>query len=239
MGLRILIADHQRLTLEAIKQTLAQEPGFNVVGEASSGSQALELATRARPDVALVEMYMPGSIDGLTCAERMRRSCPDTRVIVISSFAGEEVVQAAFRRGAHAFISKAVDPRDIVSAIRQTVQRTVFHPPAQDTENTVAVEGLTSRQLAVLKMVAAGHSNRVISQRLHLSEHTVKFHLGNIFRTLGINNRTEAARWANKHGFVNELPDEEIEPPGEEMTIRKLKGEIAEDLTPPVPGEVV
>jgi DNA-binding NarL/FixJ family response regulator len=239
MGLRILIADHQRLTLEAMKQALAQEPGFSVVGEATSGSQALELATRSRPDVALVEMYMPGSIDGLTCAERIRRSCPDTRVIVISSFAGEDAVQAAFRRGAHAFISKAVDPRDIVPAVRQTVQRTVFHPPPEDADDRDSVEGLTSRQLSVLKMVAAGHSNRVISQRLHLSEHTVKFHLGNIFRTLGISNRTEAARWANKHGLVTELPDEEMAPIGEELTIRKIHGELAEDLAPPLPGDLI
>jgi DNA-binding NarL/FixJ family response regulator len=202
--LRVLIADDHRLTLEAVKDSLSQAQGMKVIAEASSGRQALGLVARANPDVALIDMHMPGAVDGLTCAERIRRNFPEVHVVILSAFADEAAVRVAFRRGAHAFISKAVDPRDIASALRMTVQGTAFHAPLDIDEQNGAetVEGLTQRELGVLKAVAAGLSNKAISEQLWVTEHTVMFHLTNVFRKLGVTNRTEAARWAHERALV-------------------------------------
>jgi DNA-binding NarL/FixJ family response regulator len=209
LGIRVLVADDHRLTMEAIKGYLAREDGIKVVAEARSGRQALELVARANPDVAMIDMHMPGAVDGMTCAERIRRNFPQTKVVVISASADEASVRMAFRRGAHAFISKAVDPRDLGSALRQTTQGTVFLAPwAGEGESEVWLEGLTKRELAVLRAVGAGLPNRDIGQRLWVTEHTVKFHLTNIFRKLDVANRTEAARWAHQHGLIQDVASE-------------------------------
>ena len=209
MGVRVLIADDNRLTMDAVKGYLAKEDGMKVVAEARSGRQALGLMARANPDVALIDMHMRGEVDGLTCAERIRRNFAQTKVVVISAFADESSVRMAFQRGAHAFISKAVDPRDIASALRQAIQGTVFLAPwLNDPDSEEWLEGLTKRELTVLRAVAAGLPNRDIGQRLWVTEHTVKFHLTNIFRKINVANRTEAARWAHQRGLVQDVSTE-------------------------------
>jgi DNA-binding NarL/FixJ family response regulator len=206
MGIRVLVADDHSLTVEAVKDALRENHGIKVVAEASSGREALALASRSRPDVALLDMHMPGSVDGLTCAERIKKRMPDVRVVIISAFNDEASVRMAFRRGADAFISKAVDPRDIGPMLRATVQRTVYHAPVDGLESGCQeTEGLTERELTVLQAVAAGLPNKTISERLWISEHTVKFHLTNIFRKTGTANRTEAAHWAHQHGLISDV----------------------------------
>lgn len=210
--LRVLIADDHQLTLAAVKSALLQEADVKIVAEASSGRMALGAMQRANPDVALIDMHMPGAIDGLTCAERIRRRYPQTRVVIISGFTDEAAIRMAFRRGAHAFISKAVDPRDIAPALRQSVSGTVYHAPPGDGPVTAEdlPDGLSEREGTVLKAVASGLSNPAIAKRLWVSEHTVKFHLTNIFRKLDVSNRTEAARWAHSHGLVEDAATETI-----------------------------
>ena len=214
---RVLIADDHQLTLEAVKAALLETRGVKIVAEASSGRQALAAVARCRPDAALIDMHMPGAIDGLTCAERIRKTYPEVRVAIISGFTDEASVRMAFRRGAHVFISKGVDPRDLGPAVRQCVQRTVFHAPFDDASSGIdgLVEGLTEREMTVLKAVAAGLSNQAVGKRLWVTEHTVKFHLTNIYRKLNVSNRTEAARWAQMHGLVEDLvADGALEPAG-------------------------
>ena len=204
MGVRVLLAGHRRLELRAIKDALREEPEIRLVAEASSGRQALALADRASPDAILVSMQMPAPVDGLSCVERIKLRHPQVRAVVISAHTDEESVRAAFRRGTDAFISAFVDPRDIAPALRQAVERTVFHAPVDGLlESGGQVEGLSPRELAVLKAVAAGLSNRLIAERLWVSEHTVKFHLTNIFRKTESANRTEAALWAHQRGLVD------------------------------------
>jgi DNA-binding NarL/FixJ family response regulator len=207
---RVLIADDHQLTLEAIKSALVAADGIKVVAEASSGRQALAEVARTRPDVALIDMRMPGAIDGLTCAQRIRKLYPEVRVVVISAFTDEACVRMALRRGAHAFISKGVDPIDLGATVRLCMRGTFFHAPLDDGAAATdgLVEGLTEREAAVLKAVAAGLSNQAVSKHLWVSQHTVKFHLTNIFRKLEVTNRTEAARWAQQRGLVEDLtPD--------------------------------
>ena len=210
--LRVLIADDHQLTLAAVKSALEQADDIKVVAEASSGRMALGAIGRANPDVAVIDMHMPGAIDGLTCAERIRRRYPQVRVVMISGFTDESAIRMAFRRGAHAFMSKAVDPRDIAPALRQAVSGTVFHAPPGDgpVEAEDLPDGLSEREATVLKAVAAGLSNGAIAKRLWVSEHTVKFHLTNIFRKLDVSNRTEAAKWAHGHGLVEDVEAENL-----------------------------
>lgn len=214
MGIRVLVADDHNLTLTAVRDALKASPTIKVVAEAGTGRQALALASRSRPDVALLDMHMPGSVDGLTCAERIKKRMPEVKIVVISAFNDEASVRMAFRRGADAFISKAVDPRDIGPTIRATVQGTVFHAPldGQEGNGHATAEGLTERELSVLKAVAAGLPNKTISERLWVSEHTVKFHLTNIFRKTETANRTEASRWAHQRGLVEDPSPIDTEP---------------------------
>jgi DNA-binding NarL/FixJ family response regulator len=204
---RVLIADDHQLTLQAVKAALLETRGIKIVAEASSGRETLAAVARSRPDAALIDMHMPGAIDGLTCAERIRKNYPEVRVVVISGFTDEASVRMAFRRGAHAFISKGVDPRDLGPAVRQCVRGTVFHAPFDEASSEIEglVEGLTEREMAVLKAVTAGLSNQAVGKHLWVTEHTVKFHLTNIYRKLDVTNRTEAARWAQMHGLVEDL----------------------------------
>jgi DNA-binding NarL/FixJ family response regulator len=212
--LRVLIADDHRLTLDAVAEAIGREQGLRVVAQASSGREAIALVSRFKPDVALVDMHMPGSVDGLTAAERITKKYPDVRVVIISGFTDESAVKMAFRRGADAFMSKAIDPRDIGPALRQVVEGTVFHAPIGGVaENGYLPEGLTERECTVLKGVAAGQSNKAIAKRLWVTEHTIKFHLTNIFRKIDATNRTEAARWAHQHGLVEDLGEPEDETP--------------------------
>jgi DNA-binding NarL/FixJ family response regulator len=209
---RVLVADDHQLTLEAVKAALLETQGIKIVAEARSGRQALAAVARSRPDAALIDMHMPGAIDGLTCAERIRKNYPDVRVVMISGFTDEASVRMAFRRGAHAFISKGVDPRDLGPAVRQCVSGTVFHAPFDGSPPEIEglCEELTEREIAVLKAVAAGLPSNAVAKRLWVTEHTVKFHLTNIFRKLQVTNRTEAARWAQKHGLVEDLAADEV-----------------------------
>jgi NarL family two-component system response regulator LiaR len=204
--IRVLIADDHELTLAAVRAAVQEDRGVRIVAEANSGRAALAAVQRSSPDVVLLDMHMPGAIDGPTCAERIRGRFPGVRVVMFSGFTDEASIRMAFRRGAHAFISKAVDPGDIAPALRLAASDTVYHAPPDGgpLEAEDLAEGLSEREATVLKAVAAGLSNQAIAKRLWVTEHTVKFHLTNIFRKLDVSNRTEAARWAHKHGIVED-----------------------------------
>jgi DNA-binding NarL/FixJ family response regulator len=124
---------------------------------------------------------------------------------VLSVFSDPEHIQAALKRGASGYIVKSVNPIDLPSALRQAVEGTVYHAvgfPDVDDESNAKAAGLTEREIAILKAVARGLSNQAIGRELWVTEQTVKFHLTNIYRKLGVANRTEAARYAYQHGLV-------------------------------------
>jgi DNA-binding NarL/FixJ family response regulator len=202
--MKVLIADDHRLMVEGIRRALEPAEDIEIVGEASAGSQVLPLVRRLSPDVVLLDMRMP-HMDGLTCLDQIRKNCPDVKVIVLSVFSDPEQIQAAFRHGANGYIVKSVNPVDLPSAIRQAVEGTVFHaigfPEATD-ESVGKANGLTERELSILRAVARGLSNQAIGKELWVTEQTVKFHLTNIYRKLHLANRTEAARYAYQHGLA-------------------------------------
>jgi DNA-binding NarL/FixJ family response regulator len=206
--LKILIADDHPLVLAGVRRTL-DENDFEIVAETQHGTEVLPLVGRTRPDVALLDMRMPG-IDGLTCLDRIRNRYPDVKVVICSMNADPERIQEAFRRGASGYIVKTVDPKDLASAIRQAVEGTAYHAlglPAINDDNVAHAAGLTAREFQILKAVARGLSNRAIAKELWITEQTVKFHLGNIYRKLNLSNRTEAARWALSKGLHDQGSD--------------------------------
>ena len=195
--LRIVIADDHPLILTGVRRTLELDGGFEVVAETQHGTEVLPLVGRTSPEVVLLDHRMPG-IDGFTCLDRIRGRYPDVKVVICSMNADPEQVQEAFRRGASGYIVKNVGPKDFASAIRQAVEGTAYHAlglPAINEDNIARAAGLTARELQIMKAVARGLSNKAIAKELWITEQTVKFHLGNVYRKLGISNRTEAARW--------------------------------------------
>lgn len=204
--MKLLIADDHPLVVAGIREVLAKEPSFDIVGSASSGSEVMPLIGRLNPDVVLLDLRMPG-VDGLGCLERINDRYPKIKVVVLSMTTDPEQIQAAFKRGACGFVIKSIDPADLASAIRQAVNGTAFHAlglPALN-ENAVARSaGLTDRELMIMKAVSRGLSNQAIGKELWVTEQTVKFHLTNLYRKLGVTNRTEAARWAFAKGLVDE-----------------------------------
>jgi len=204
-----LIADDHRLMVEGTKQALERAGGFDVVGEAVNGGQVLPLIRRLQPDLVLLDLRMP-QMDGLTCLTKIRKEFPDMKVAMLSVSQDPELIQTALKRGANAYIVKSIDPDDLAGALRQALEGNVFTTAGitEDPGERAAKDaGLTERELGIIRAVARGLSNEAISKELWVAEQTVKFHLTNIYRKLGVTNRTEAARYAFEQGLVEPEPD--------------------------------
>jgi DNA-binding NarL/FixJ family response regulator len=209
--MRVLIADDHPLILAGIKHALETAEDFEVVAETNNGAQVLPLVSQTQPDLALLDMRMPG-MDGLTCLDRIRKRYPDVKVVILSVSTDPGIIQDVLNRGASAYIVKSVNPADVPSALRQAVEGSVFSaiglPETQVADDAAKAAGLTERETAILKALARGLSNDAIGKELWVAEQTVKFHLTNIYRKLGVSNRTEATRYVYEHGLVdNSLRD--------------------------------
>ena len=204
MAIRVLIADDHPLTLQGIRRVLDDAEGIEVVGEAHYGSQVLPLIGRTNPDVVMLDIRMP-QLDGLGCLERIRKRHPKVKVVMLSAYTDEAHITAALQRGASAYIAKTVNPLDLASALRQAFDGTVYTTFVAAEDDAVAGTelGLTDREIAMLRAVARGLSNRAIGREYWVTEQTVKFHLGNIYRKLGVRNRTEATRYAYENGLLD------------------------------------
>ena len=199
--MRVLLADDHPLVLEGLKRVLDEVEGIKVVGEANRGDKVLPLIGRTDPDLVLLDIRLPG-LDGLSCLDQIRSRYPKVKVVVLSGHSDRPHVDAALRRGAVAYIVKSVDPFDLPAALRQAVKGTVFHAVGIEDDGASAKEiGLTERELTILRAVARGLSNQAIGKEFWVTEQTVKFHLTNIYRKLGVANRTEATRYAYQHGL--------------------------------------
>src|SRR3954469_2426968 len=202
--MRVLLADDHPLIVEATRAVLESSGDIEVVGAAYSGAEVLPLIGQTNPDLVLLDLRMP-LMDGLTCLELIRRRYPRVLVVMMSASADPEHIQGALRRGASAFIVKSIDPRDIGAALRQAMNGSVYNAIGMvelDPASAGRAQGLTERELEILTGVASGRSNQAIAKELWVTEQTVKFHLTNIYRKLGVTNRTAAARSAYQYGLV-------------------------------------
>jgi DNA-binding NarL/FixJ family response regulator len=202
--LKVLLADDHRLMLEALRAVLADDDEIEIVGAAESGSEVLPLVHQTRPDIVLLDLRMPGA-DGLMVLERLRAQHPTVKVIVLSAVEDDDVIQTSLARGATAFVSKQIHPRDLASAIRQAVSGNVRHAVGLlpvDHVTPAEAAGLSESQIRVLDALVRGKSNKEIARELWLSQQTIKFHLSNIYRRFGVSSRTEAIRYAYEHRLV-------------------------------------
>jgi len=201
--LKVLIADDHRLMLHAIRLALGENEDIDIVAEADSGTKVLPLVGQTDPDIVLLDVRMPG-MDGLTVLERLRERYPKVRVAMLSAVDDPTVVKAALNRGASAFIVKHIDPRDLAAAVRQAIEGAVFQPLGllENGNGNGHEVDLSKREMTILQALQSGLSNKQIAKELFLAEQTVKFHLTNIYRKLGVNSRTEAVRYAYEHGLV-------------------------------------
>lgn len=208
--MRVAIADDHRLMLDGIKRALETAPDIEVVGEAMSGDEMLALLPEVQPDVVILDLRMPNG-DGLDTLSRIRQDHPGMKVIILSMFEDSEHIDQALQRGADGYVVKSINPLDLPSTIRQVVEgavhlRGVATPTTATDEPAPAkatgLEVLTERELSILKLVAEGLSNLDIANRLFVTEQTVKFHLSNIYRKLGVANRTEATRYAYRAKLI-------------------------------------
>ena len=205
--LRVLVADDHRLMQAAIRRALADAEDFEIVHEVSVGSHVVPAVRETAPDLVLLDLRMP-ELDGLSCLERLRKHDPTVAVVILSSYSDPEQIEAARQGGARGYVVKTVEPVDLAAVLRTALSSTSFAVWGAETGQASDQSGetvLSERETAVLDAVARGLSNREIGRQLWISEQTVKFHLRNVYRKLGISSRTEAARYAYRTGRVAAL----------------------------------
>ena len=210
--IRVLVADDHAIVRHGIYALLETEPDIQVVGEAQDGRQAIAEAQRLQPDVVLMDLVMP-VVDGVEAIRRIRACQPQVRVLVLTSFGGENQVFPAIKAGALGYILKDSTPSELVQAIRQVDRgESALHPAiarmlvqelAQPSQRASAADPLTKRELEVLQLVAAGQCDREIADRLGISEATVRTHVSNILAKLNLGSRTQAALYALREGLVS------------------------------------
>ena len=202
--LRVVVADDHRLMLEALRLAIAHAEGLELVGSVDEGRKVAPLVASTKPDVVLLDFRMP-DMDGLAVLDLLRTRHPRVKVVMLSGHDDPRLIEEALRRGASAFILKQIDPADLAGAIRQAVAGTVYRPlgRAEGAGDAVEAAGLTRKERDVLERLARGLSNAEIGKELWLSQQTVKFHLTNVYRKLGVANRTEAVRHALERGLVS------------------------------------
>jgi DNA-binding NarL/FixJ family response regulator len=199
-NLRMLVVDDHALMREAVCAVADEADGLEVVGEAETGAQALQRAAELAPDLVLLDLDLP-DVDGFTCLDALCRRHPEALVVVFSSIDEPEAVQAALKHGAAGYVLKRISPLDLPAVLRQLVERSVFYRESAG-ELDGGHGGLSEKQLEVLNQLALGRTNREIAQELWISAQTVKFHVRNLYRKLGVSTRTEALRVAHERALL-------------------------------------
>jgi DNA-binding NarL/FixJ family response regulator len=201
--IRVLIADDHPLIIAGVRRTIEHLDDIEVVGEAHSGPELLQLIERRDPSVVLMDLRMPG-MSGFECIEQIRGRWPQIKVVVLSACDDRETIDGALRAGANAYVLKSAQPIDIAAVLRQVASGAVFYAPATpqhgpEPSDDHAGPALTDRERSILAAVASGLTTAAICRERGVSVHTVKFHLTNIYRKLGVANRAGAVRYALEH----------------------------------------
>jgi DNA-binding NarL/FixJ family response regulator len=205
--IRVLLADDHQLVRSGLAALLAGSDDIEVVGTASNGMEAVELARESSPDVVLMDLVMPG-MDGVEATRRLVADLPQVQVVVLTSFSDQERILAALDAGAVGYLLKDVDPAELVRGVRAAARgESPLHPKAarsllsSRTENRPAertnVE-LTPREAEVLNLLRQGLANKQIARALGISQATVKAHLTSVFQRIGVTDRVQAAVWAER-----------------------------------------
>jgi DNA-binding NarL/FixJ family response regulator len=199
----VLLADDHSLVRRGFRRLLEDDPSITVVGEASDGSEAVELAIQLRPRVVVMDCAMPKRI-GLEAMRQILAEAPDTAVLMLSMHSEETLVRQALAAGARGYILKSAIDLDLVAAVKRVAAGETVIDPALDRPATLKGDnhGLTVRELEVLQLICDGLSNREIAATLNLSVNTVSVHRANIMNTLGLHKTAELVVYALQHGLV-------------------------------------
>jgi DNA-binding NarL/FixJ family response regulator len=200
--IRVLLVDDHRLVRAGLTSLLRAAAGVEVVGEAADGAEALEVAAQVEADVVLMDLSMP-VMDGVTATRKLLAELPQLRVVVLTSFSDQARVRDALAAGAIGYVLKDCLPDELLAAVRAAAQgHSPLDPRVAGALLPAAsspVDELSDREVQVLRLATEGLANKQIGRKLGIAERTVKVHLGNVFRTIGVSDRTSAAMWARDH----------------------------------------
>ena len=216
-AISILLVDDHQVVRQGVRAFLDTQPDFSVVGEAESGEQALQQADKYVPDVILMDLVLPGEIDGVEATRQIKKHSPRTQVVVLTSYHDDEFIFPAIKAGALSYVLKDIGPEELASVIRKASQgEAVLHPrvaarliqeiQGREDFSINPFNELSEREMEVLRLIAAGSSNAAIAEQLVISEKTVKGHVSNILSKLHLGDRTQAAVYAWREGIVRRDP---------------------------------
>jgi DNA-binding NarL/FixJ family response regulator len=210
--MRVIICDDQAIVREGLEMLLKLEPDIEVVGVAGDGAAAVEMAAQKKPDMVLMDLKMP-IMNGVEATRQIRAKYPEVKVLVLTTYDDDEWVFDAIRAGASGYLLKDTPRNEVLKAIRGTVTGKTYVDPSvagkvlrqasgrQTQPATLITSQLTEREIEVLRLIAKGLNNKDISDRLFLSEGTVRNHVSAILAKLGVSDRTQAAVIAIQHGL--------------------------------------
>jgi DNA-binding NarL/FixJ family response regulator len=201
--IRILLADDHPLLRDGVAGLIADQSDMKLVGEASTGLEAIDQFRKHRPDVTLLDLQMP-ELGGIDAIKTIREESPEARIIILTTYKGDAQVLRALRSGAQAYLLKSTLRRELLDTIRAVYNGQKRIPPnvAAQLAEHVGDDPLTSRELEVLGLIAAGKANKLIASDLAITEETVKGHVKNILSKLGASDRTHAVTIALKRGII-------------------------------------
>ncbi|MEI8030710.1 MAG: response regulator transcription factor [Comamonadaceae bacterium] len=209
-SIEILVVDDHPLFRQGVVHSLEMDSGFRVVGETSSGEEALALARSLMPDVVLLDVNMPGW-GGIVTAEKIAMACPATVIVMLTGSDDKDKLLAALKVGARAYVLKGVSAKELGHVVRSSVAGEVYVSPSIAAEMLVSLthgkapdplQELTDREREILAFIGTGLTNREIGEKIFLSEKTIKHYVTNILQKLQVRSRVEAALVASRHGRV-------------------------------------
>jgi len=203
-AIRLMLVEDHAVVRQGLVALLSAEDGLEIVGSCGDGAEAVEMYRRLKPDVTLMDLQMP-KLGGVETIRRIRGEFPQARVIVLTTFDGDEDIYRALQAGARAYLLKGMPVEDLVATIH-AVHGGRLHIPAAVAEKLaerVSGQELTARELSVLERIVAGRANKEISADLFISEATVKTHINSLLGKLGVADRTHAATVAIQRGLVS------------------------------------
>jgi len=209
--IRLLIVDDHEMVREGLMAMLQPEPDFDVVGQTGRGGGVVELVEATRADVVLLDARLP-DISGVEVCRRLSHSHPEVSVVILTTYTDPDLVQECIQAGARGYVVKDVERFSLKESIRAVYRGQAVLAPQVAGQVMAGARtrqqagsrraALSASQVAILRLISRGHSNREIAAEVHLSENTVKTHIQEIFRKLGVRNRVEAAILAGKSGWI-------------------------------------